>query len=221
MDIVSASGVGPPYPWLPRPWGGTAGAGGVVLANGRHALIRPVVPGDAASLREFVQRLSPQSRYRRFHGAMATVPDAMLQYLTDVDHDDHVALLAEARDASDSLKQVAEARFVRRTGNADRSQADLAVAVADDWQRAGLGRCLLRWLAREADRVGIARLHAEVLADNRPMRELLGSLGWRLRSDRHDPRLVSGTLDVPMLSRLADPVGTDFMPRNGDERTVQ
>ena len=47
----------------------------------------------------------------------------------------------------------------------------------DTWQGRGLGRQLLRALARHARGHGITRLEGTVQADNAPMLRLLASLG--------------------------------------------
>jgi GNAT superfamily N-acetyltransferase len=172
-----------------------------IVLGGRAAIVRPVLPQDAGLLRDFVSRLSPQSRYRRFHGAMSTLPEATLRYLTDVDQHDHVALLVETADRRPERRQVAEARFVRREAPAERLRADIAIAVADDWQRSGLGAFLLRTLAHRAGNAGLASLHADLLADNEPMRRLLERLGWRVGRDPVDPLLAAATLPLQYDSR--------------------
>jgi GNAT superfamily N-acetyltransferase len=191
---IQATTWGRPARWLrPPPARGTA-TQAIALRDGRQVVVRPVAPQDALLQRDFLRRLSPESRYRRFHGAITELPEATLRYLTEVDQRDHVALLAEDVARPEHPRQVAEARFVRRAE--ETGDADIAIAVADDWQGNGLGSLLLQTLGRLAGDAAVARLNADVLAENRPMRELLLRLGWRIRPDPHDARLVVATLEL-------------------------
>lgn len=168
----------------------------VRLRDGRSVTIRPVLPQDAALQQAFVLALSPKARYRRFHGPVRELPEATLNYLTDIDYASHLALLATTIDAAGREIQVAEARWVRREPPDATDVADFALAVADDWQRAGLGALLLDKLADSAAAQGIRRLSGDVLADNDEMCRLLKRCGWRQARDRLDARLIVAQLDL-------------------------
>ncbi len=92
-----------------------------------------------------------------------------------MDHRDHEAFVAFDRVSGEG---VGVARFVRLD---DPEAAEVAVAVADDWQGRGVGTVLLSRLADRARALGVRRFRASLMADNRRMRELLetwGSCGW-------------------------------------------
>lgn len=59
--------------------------------------------------------LSPQSRYRRFLTPMSRLSPRLLRYLTEVDHHDHEALVAESPEGD----PVGVARIIRLTDNPD------------------------------------------------------------------------------------------------------
>ena len=59
----------------------------------------------------------------------------------------------------------------------DDEVAEVAVTVADDWQRRGLGRALLVRLASRARREGIHRFSAFVMSENAGAVKLLTELG--------------------------------------------
>ena len=80
-----------------------------------------------------------------------------LDYLTQVDHHDHEALVAVDEATGEG---VGVARFVR-TGP---DVAEPAVVVADDWQGRGPARGCSTLLAERAREEGIARFVAPVLA---------------------------------------------------------
>ena len=147
------------------------------LADGREVIVRPVLAKDAAAAQDFVRALSPASRLRRFHFGLRELPLSMLQAMTRVDHQRHVAVIAEALDEDDDDCEppiVADARYVR---DDDGTTAEFAIAVADDWQGEGLGRMLMQRLARHAARHGITHLVGDVLPGNAAMFAITEQLG--------------------------------------------
>jgi GNAT superfamily N-acetyltransferase len=134
--------------------------------------IRPIEPADKAALAAAVDQSSDTAVYRRFLNPHGRLTAAELQYLTEVDHRDHEALLAID---PGSRRSVGVARYVRDHAQADR--AEIAVAVLETWQGRGVGRALLNRLAERAREEGITQFTALMLSDNRPMRRLLAVLG--------------------------------------------
>jgi acetyltransferase len=149
------------------------------LADGREVVLRPVLALDAAAEQDFVRALSPATRLRRFHVGLQELPPSLLRAMTEVDHDDHVALVAEAFDGDDedTPRIVADARYVRGPRDAPCHEAEFAIAVADEWQGVGLGRELMQRLARHAARRGVRRLVGDVLPGNRAMFGITEALG--------------------------------------------
>jgi acetyltransferase len=162
----------------------------ISLADGRMVTLRPVLPQDAGAEQTFIGALSPQSRRRRFHGAVNELPERMLEAMTAIDYEQQLALVAEAADGDGEARLVADARYVVTAPG----QADFAIAVADDWQHVGLGRTLLQRLGRQACRQGIGRLQGTVLASNGPMLGLMQRWGASFRADPDDANLLIATL---------------------------
>ena len=162
----------------------------VTLADARVVTVRPVLPQDADAEQSFVSGLSPNSRRLRFHGAVNALPDRMLQAMTTIDYERHVALIAESFDDDGTPRLVADARYVVD----DAGGAEFAVAVADDWQRIGLGRAMLKRLGRHARRQGLQHLEGAVLVSNGPMLALMRRWGASLRPDPEDADVLIATL---------------------------
>jgi RimJ/RimL family protein N-acetyltransferase len=142
------------------------------LRDGQEILIRPIRPEDREELADGLRRLSPESRYRRFFSPVNELSPAALSYLTEVDHHDHEALVAQDPATGHGI---GVARFVRSRD--DPETAEVAVAVADSWQNRGVATILLSRLTQRAREEGVRRFSAEVLAENRPMLELIDELG--------------------------------------------
>jgi RimJ/RimL family protein N-acetyltransferase len=156
------------------------------LRDGEQILIRPIRPEDREELAAGMERLSPESRYRRFFTPTSGLSPSELTYLTEVDHHDHEALVALEPETEHGI---GVARFVRSADDAE--TAEVAVAVADSWHNRGVATALLARLTERAREEGVRRFSAEVLADNRPMLELIGELG-----DVAARRLDQGSVEV-------------------------
>jgi len=148
------------------------------LKDGRTITVRAIRPDDREALAGGVRRLSSESRYRRFFTPVDELSESELSYLTEVDHVDHEALVAEEPTTGAGI---GVARFIRL---ADPQAAEVAIAVADEWQGLGVGTVLLRRLTERAREEGIKRFTADVLADNRQMLHLLNELGTVREVDR-------------------------------------
>ena len=149
-------------------------------------VIRPFEAADAAGVLAFLDRLSVESRYRRFFGPPST---ATLHAVASPDGIRHVALVAiDGRDV------VGLASF--HVAADDPSHADASVVVADDHQRHGLGTALVFALGRLARRQGVEHLTATVLTDNLAVLTLLRKVAPSA-GRIHDGITIN--VDIPLL----------------------
>jgi GNAT superfamily N-acetyltransferase len=152
--------------------------------------IRPIEPGDKAGLAAAVEVSSDDAIRRRFLGPHGPLSPAELRYLTEVDHEDHEALIAVDPASGTG---VGVARYVRDRERRD--SAEVAFAVLEAWQGRGVGKALMLDLAEHARAHGIARFTALMLADNQPMRHLLADLG-EVRVLSHEAGAVELAVDL-------------------------
>lgn len=146
-----------------------------MVRDGRQVLLRPVRAEDAAGVQSFVRALSPQSRYRRFFSGLTELTPYMLRRLTQPVYPTELGLVALAAAPGES-RVVGMAQYALEKPGC----AELGVAVADAWQRQGLGTRLLQALADHASCFGIRTLCGVMLADNQAVRALLARLGWTM-----------------------------------------
>ncbi len=85
----------------------------------------------------------------------------MVSLLADVDGPGRLALIAEV-DPSAGGDVVALGNVV----GVDDNRAEIAVVVADAWQRQGIGAMLVERLLQEAESLGYTQFLAEALSDN-------------------------------------------------------
>lgn len=142
------------------------------LRDGARVTLRPIAPEDKPLLAAMFERLSEESRYRRFFTTKDELSAAELDYFVGIDHQDHEAIIALEPSSGEAL---GVARYIRWTD--DTEAAEVAVTVADDWQGRGLGRALLDRLTYRARREGVRRFSAFVQSDNQASLGLLAGVG--------------------------------------------
>jgi RimJ/RimL family protein N-acetyltransferase len=146
------------------------------LRDGRRVRVRPITPADKRGLSAGLARMSPRSRYLRFHRVIERLSDAELRYLTEIDMRTHFAWVAVSL-AEPGEPGVAVIRYVRDA--VDPRSAEVAVTVIDDYQGVGLGTLLLETLLVSAMLNGIERVVALVLPENEAALRLFGRVGAR------------------------------------------
>ncbi len=150
--------------------------------------LRRIRPSDSAALRHLAyEGLSERSRRARFRGLPFLSDDAFV-HLCTVDGRDHVALVAERPGG----ELVGVGRFIRLR---DRAKAEVALSVADAYQRHGIGRALLDSLVPIARSVGVRTLIAFAGADNVGIARLLCRQGGELRRDGDGEVVITLPLD--------------------------
>ena len=168
--------------------GGTTLAGGTALAQDA-VLVRLAVPGDRAALDRMFERCTPQTRYRRFHGPVTSIPE---RYLAEALSGSplHYALVASTGPGEgqgpgpDGDPEAARAGIVALASCriVDEGAAELGILIEDAWQRRGLGVRLVGDLVTHASRAGLRTLEAQLLAEQAWIARLLrpyGSCGLR------------------------------------------
>lgn len=157
----------------------------VQLGDGDRITVRPVLPQDAGLTRAFVRKLSATARRFRFMTGMAELPEQMARQLTSIDYKSHLALVATVLRNGEEV-MIAEARYAAN----GEGGAEFAIAIADDWQRLGLGRMMLERLERQAARSGLKRIAGTALIGNAPMLTLARACGYVVKPDPEDSELA-------------------------------
>jgi acetyl coenzyme A synthetase (ADP forming)-like protein len=146
----------------------------VLLADGRAAAIRPVVPADGERIRALHASLSDETIYFRFFTFHRTLSEAELARFAGVDYLDRLALVAFV-----DGELVGVARYDRAPG---RDEAEVAFTVRDDQQGRGIGTIMLEHLASAARGRGIRRFVADTLSENSKMLGVFRGAGFAERA---------------------------------------
>lgn len=130
----------------------------IASKHGPALVVRPLRHGDTATVLAVFERLGPESRRTRFNGPKPCLGEAELRQLAAVDAEHHALVGWVEGD----LRPAAIAR-VARTG---RGSAEIAFAVADEYQARGIGAALAAELIADARMAGITEITALTSPDN-------------------------------------------------------
>jgi acetyltransferase len=144
------------------------------LADGTPVLMRPVSPKDGPSMARFVAGLSPATRHGRFPGSPGSLSALQIAQLTEPDFDDHVGYVITVPDLIGE-RIIGEARFMV-DGSED--SADIALVVADAWQRHGIGTQALLVMSKAAARRRLRWLRADVASSQHAALSMLHHCGF-------------------------------------------
>lgn len=176
------------------------------LPGGEVVIVRPVRMSDEEALQDFFYRLESESVYQRFMAHKTSYPHAEMQELVDANYAESFGLVVSDPETG---ALVAMARYdmdpATRLG-------DIAFAVRDDWQRRGIGTCLMRRMTEAARQNGLAGFRADVLAGNRGMLMVFQQSGLVVQS-RFDGAAYH--LEIRFAAQTAADTGRDVPGTHG------
>ena len=153
------------------------------LAGGETIMVRPIQLQDADRLQVYVRNLCVESRRNRFLGALSELAPTQLDRLTRMHGPGELALLAFTATGG-ATHLIGEAVMVTAPGG----RSEIALSVADAWQRRSLGTLLMQNLECRARMLGARHMFGEVLRGNTAMRALADKAGFSVHSPRAPTR---------------------------------
>src|SRR5262245_5685487 len=163
--------------YLPAPYQDSAESGRLILRDGSTAIIRIAQPSDREALVAFFNRLSPESKQKRFF-SLAAPRDDWVNTLCDPSNPHEQLSLVVVRIVGGSPHIIATGSYLVEK-NQD-NVAEVALTVDDALHGQGLGSLLLERLAQLAVNHGITRFWAVTHVDNRPMLEVFRRSGFEI-----------------------------------------
>jgi RimJ/RimL family protein N-acetyltransferase len=140
--------------------------------------IRPIRPEDAPALERFYERLSDESRTRRFLAPSHGLSHTGSRTFCAADHAHREGFVAELATSDPSTSEIVGHVCLEPDGD---GSAEVAVAVADRLQGMGIGRRLVLAGVDWAAQAGIKRLSATAFSSNVRIIRLLKDLGLPVR----------------------------------------
>ncbi len=149
-----------------------------ILRDGSSILIRALRSDDTDRLHDLFSRMSRRSVYFRFFHTQEWISLDALAHFTDLDFDRHVALAAVVREEDEEIIAGIGRYSVIDGGRGKPTRAETSFAVADRYQRRGMGTLLLEHLARIARARGIEEFEADVVGENNRMMKVFAGSGF-------------------------------------------
>ncbi len=174
----------------------------VVLRDGSTVHVRPVRPEDEARLLAFLRGLSEESRALRYF--VPTTEAFLGEQARRETHGDPEQRFGLVATTGVEERIVGHAIFARR----DADRAEVAVAVADEYQGKGIGTILVGYLAEAAAVRGIRVFEAEVMSANHRMLQLFRESGFPL-----EVNVKAGELHVRFPTLVTDEARAVFEQR--------
>lgn len=155
--------------------------------------VRAIRPTDAAELERFYSALSPESRRTRFFAITSAVSHAQSDGFCTTDHGHREGFVAVVDGGPFREEQIVGHLCLEPDG-AD--MAEVAIAVADEFQHQGIGRRLMAAGLAWARREHIARITATMFASNAPISRLLAGLGLPVKERSAGAGVTEITIDL-------------------------
>lgn len=169
----------------------------IKLRDGRKVVLRPIDPSDAPRLIDLHHHLSFEAQYYRFFGPKPELTTAESEYLANVDFHKRFAIVGEA--------EIDGERCIVGVGRFDINEpgrAEAAIVIRDDFQHVGLGSAILQRMREVAKGAGLKAFVAEILAENKPMIDLLASNNVETEPARAGIVRVEAPIDAPIALKL-------------------
>jgi acetyltransferase len=152
--------------------------------RGRLIVNRLVEASDVGALAELLASLSARSLYLRYGMPMPRMPQESAAReaarLGQIRSEHQLSAVAVAWSQGQE-QVVAVAELAREPGSAD--APEIALVVADAYQREGIGSALCAYLVAAARREGLAALRAVALAENTAVRRMVARSGAPYRAE--------------------------------------
>jgi acetyltransferase len=158
--------------------------------GGERVLIRRARAEDVALYREFLAAVSPEDLRLRFFGDVRELSAQEMDKLSHLDYQHEMAFIALDEDTGQMLG------VVRLKDELDEKTAEFAILVRSSLKGHGVGFLLMRRVIDYAKEKGLRRVYGDVLAENRPMLQMVAELGFYAEDMGSDMRRVVLELEI-------------------------
>ena len=183
--------------------------------DGLRVGLRLSRPSDAPRVRAFLERLSPETRRRRFGNPQPRISESMVRHFTFPDPRRRMIVVATAPlEGTERIVGMADAAFLRA------ELAEIAFVVADELQGRGVGHLLAEAAAALAARHGARRLRADISGGGVAALGVMRGLGPTVSTWEQSSSVAYTTLPVPDENTGRETVGPfgSFAERFGGRR---
>ncbi|MEM3109275.1 MAG: GNAT family N-acetyltransferase, partial [Candidatus Bathyarchaeia archaeon] len=147
------------------------------LKDGTEVILRPIRPEDERLESEFIMNLSDETKRFRFFRVIKELSHADLVRFCNIDYDREMAIIAELREDG-KRREIGAARLILEPGG---GKGEIAVVVADEYQRKGLGTKLVDMLIEIAEEKGLESIYGIIMPKNESVINLFRKMGFTFK----------------------------------------
>ena len=159
------------------------------LKDGTDVILRPIRPEDERLELEFIMNLSDETKRFRFFRVIKELSHADLVRFCNIDYDREIAIIAERREDG-KRREIGAARLIVEPGG---GRGEIAVVVADEHQRKGLGTKLVDMLIEIAEEKGLESIYGIIMPKNESVINLFKKMGFTIKAQEDE---VIATLNL-------------------------
>ena len=140
----------------------------LILRNGKTLTVRPLLPSDEISYRNFFYSLDEETIFMRFFHLVSTFSHKMAQaHWATLDYRTNISLIGLVQNKGN--KEIAA---IATYAALDEKWAEVAFVVREDFHHMGIGSYLLKELEKIAKKNGLEGFYATTLPENKSMIDL-------------------------------------------------
>lgn len=149
------------------------------LSNNLKLYVRLLQKEDKEALQEGFDKLSNQTKRFRFLSTPQKLSNQELQYLTNIDNQNHLAVCAYIKENGKDVG-VGVARYIRLLKNS--TKAEIAITIVDEYQKLGIGKILITEIIKHAKANNIKTFEANAFYFNNTILGIINNYNYKITS---------------------------------------
>ncbi|MEM3552350.1 MAG: bifunctional acetate--CoA ligase family protein/GNAT family N-acetyltransferase [Candidatus Bathyarchaeia archaeon] len=146
------------------------------LKNGTEVILRPIRPEDEKLELEFIKSLSRETCRFRFFRVLKDVSHLDLVKFCNIDYDREIAIIAELNDKG-RKREIGAARLIVEPNG---KKGEVAIVVADEFQKKGLGTKLMDVIIGIAEEKNLETIYGIIMPENEAIIQLCRKMGFTI-----------------------------------------
>lgn len=166
----------------------------VKAQDGEDYILRPIEPGDAASLIRGYDAMSDQSKWFRMLHTVPHLTEEMAQHFCAPERDRDVCIVVLGRGSLQG-EILGGARIA---GEVDGRRAEFSVSLRPEAHGLGLAHRALKMVLQSATEMGYDAVWGMIAINNTPMLRLARRMGFNMTPEPDDAAIVHAEIDLTM-----------------------
>ncbi|MHA1518843.1 MAG: GNAT family N-acetyltransferase [Promethearchaeota archaeon] len=157
---------------------------------------RPVKPTDEALIQRFFYQLDEKSRIYRFLAPRKVFSHEDTQLDVNIDYDTTMMIVGlYGDDKNQDNQEIITIGSYYKDPTGSSNFAEIAVAVASNWQRQGIGRHIFQRMIEVGLEKGVAGFIGEIAGENQAIISIIKNLPYKTTFENYSPEILGFSID--------------------------